>query len=190
MMDNLQSSPHRALVSTSLDPASTASAPHVNEAHNNAQNTRFVRLTPELLDLVLLANRKLDMEGMGDTQAFRAYVLRQRVAIGIVDGGYVIGAGGLVQHWHGRVEGWWVMTRFATRRHLTQCTRHSTKIMDDLQTDPAYRRIEMTVRARHSWRHSFAESMGFKREATLSAWGPEGEDWEMYARIAGGVQNG
>jgi len=145
---------------------------------------RFVRLTPELLDQVFLYNRRLDAVELFNPASFKDRVLRQEIAVAAIDGGFVIGAGGLVIHWPGRAEGWWLMTSFANRRHLARCTHYSRRQLDRLITNPVYRRVEMIVKASHPWRETFAEALGFEREARMTSWCPDGLDWDLYARIS------
>lgn len=144
---------------------------------------RIVRLTPELLDLVIAHQRDPEMAPFIDTPHYRGRVLSQSYAYALIDGGYVVGAGGIVAHWHGRAEGWWLMSVFARPRHLAFFTRFTGEIALLAQQDPAFARLEMMVRASSTWRESFVRAIGFKWESTLRGWGPDGGDWVMYARF-------
>lgn len=107
------------------------------------------------------------------------------LAFALIDGADVPVAGGLRTHWHGRVEGWWLVSSTARRRHLVYAARWSRVFMDRRQRDPAYRRIEVSVLAGQAWSESFTHSMGFQCEGHHRAWDPCGRDYRSFARVRG-----
>lgn len=103
------------------------------------------------------------------------------LAFALIDGAEVPVGGGLRTHWHGRAEGWWMISHTARRRHLVAAARFSRAFMDRRQRDPAFRRIEVNVRS--GWPDGFALSMGFHVEGTHRAWDPLGRDYRSFARV-------
>jgi hypothetical protein len=97
----------------------------------------------------------------------------------------VLGAGGIIPLWSGRSAGWLFVSRFATRREIIAGTRAAREFLDWLQRNPEHQRVEMHVRAAAPWRQTFAAALGFgPPEALQHAWGRDGADHYLYARIA------
>lgn len=105
------------------------------------------------------------------------------LAFALIDGAEVPMAGGLFTHWHGRVEGWWLVSRTVRRRHLVHVARTSRAFMDKRQRDPAFRRIELHVRTGERWSNSFAQLMGFEFEGLHRAYDASGRDYRSFARV-------
>ena len=147
-------------------------------------NTRFVPLTRELLDWAVIEHRDpVTAEIWATTPEY----LNRALAVpslcwAMIGRGHVLGAGGLVFHWHGRAEGWWLVSGSANRRDLVAATRFSRQFLDDRQRNPALRRIEMWVRADSTWCRGFARALGFELEGTARAF-LHGEDHCYFARV-------
>ncbi len=87
--------------------------------------------------------------------------------------------------WPGRAEAWMVSVADAGPRILTAATRRCAERLRALQaSDPALHRVEMWVNADAPWRESFARCLGMTQEGHARAWGPDGADHVLYARIA------
>jgi len=137
---------------------------------------RFVPLTGELLTMAILL--AMDVPGAYDG------LLLGGEAEAMLDGGEFVGAGGVTQHWPGRAEAWLMLRPDLTRKQKVRALRRCQEKLAALQSDPAYRRIEMYVRAASGWNLSFAKTMGFEIEGYLNRWGIRGEDYCLFARVA------
>jgi hypothetical protein len=102
-----------------------------------------------------------------------------------IDGGILIGAGGLALVWPGRAEAWALVTELARPRQIVAGFRLARAWLDEIARDPRFKRIEMYVREDRLYDFIFA--LGFSREKGFShfleAWGPDGGDYIMYERI-------
>lgn len=146
--------------------------------------SRLVKLDPLLLALAVDAERDSLTAEMASREDF-AYRAFSGPAFACLDGGELVGAGGLVPHWHGRAEGWWLTGQCARPRQLVNASRLARDFLDRRQRDPAFRRIEIYVRAQERWADSFAHALGFKRGRLLHAWDPVARSYWMFERIAG-----
>ena len=99
-----------------------------------------------------------------------------------------VAIGGLFPIWPGRAEAWLLLGPEIGLREtlaaLTFCRVH----MDMLQArDPDCHRIEMWVEADAPWCARFAERLGMRQEGLAKAWGPDGADHMLFARVADAV---
>lgn len=152
------------------------------------RGTVLVPLTAPLLAIALAAiDRDAGAVETVDVATFTRVVLRpwpEAVGYALLEGGYVLAAGGLFRHWPGLADAWLLVTRFARPRHLVSATRICRIALDRVAGDPAWRRIDMRVRADARWSHSFARALGFTRPPLLlEAWGPEGADYLLFTRL-------
>jgi hypothetical protein len=147
---------------------------------------RIVNLDRELLQMAV------------HLAADRAFIERcrsadfERLVLGhpgyaVIRGGELVGAGGVVMHWPGLAEGWLLPSIFATRRDLVRATRGMRQWFDRLQQEPVYRRLEIRISAAAAWRSCWAKAIGFDAGQLLEAWGPDGSDHFLHARIAKGA---
>jgi len=65
--------------------------------------------------------------------------------------------------------------------HMGELTRILTNYLDGV----VFRRVDMMVRAEFAPGHRWAARLGFKREAVLRHWAPDGGDMVVHARIKG-----
>lgn len=145
--------------------------------------SRLVPLDPLLLSLAVAQERDCVTAAFAAAPGYVAQAL-SGPAFALLDGGDLIGAGGLVPHWRGRAEGWWLTGQCARPRHLVRAVRLAREFLDASQCDPAFRRIEIFIRAGEPWASSFARALGFTCEGRLQAWDPAGRDMVLFARIA------
>lgn len=145
--------------------------------------SRLVPLDPVLLGIAVAQERDSVTAAFAAAPGYAAQAL-SGPAFALLDGGAVIGAGGLVPHWRGRAEGWWLTGQCARPRHLVHAARLARAFLDDRQRDPAFRRIEIFIRAGEPWASSFARALGFTCEGRLQAWDPAGRDMCIFARVA------
>jgi hypothetical protein len=93
-------------------------------------------------------------------------------------------AAGLCPIWHGRWQAWMVVSLRAGPRHVVAVVRYLRRWLDREQPrHPSLRRVEMWVAADAPWRASFAAALGMRQEGRAEAWGPDGADHVLYARV-------
>lgn len=148
-------------------------------------NARIVPLTPQLLSTLVETERDPLISEFARAPEFAARVLaRVGLSFAMLDGGYVVAGGGIIPHWHGRAEGWWLVSTFARPRHLTAAARVTCDFLDRRQRSPAFRRIEACVRAGERWSDSFIAALGFTEKSLMRAWDQAGRDYWLCARVA------
>ena len=59
-------------------------------------------------------------------------------------------------------------------------------VFDKIGTAMQLRRLQFMVRSSHLQATRFAEALYFQKEATLKAYGPEGDDYYVYVRFYDG----
>ncbi len=147
---------------------------------------RFVPLTIELLRWAMVIAGDPVVRDLAD----KAPELYERMLSGpgigeaMLEGGHLLGAGGITQHWIGRAEAWLMMSPDANRRQRLAALRRCQTKIATLQRDPGFRRIEMYVLADAPWGERFSSLMGFSQEGVARAWDPLGRDHHLFARIA------
>ena len=93
--------------------------------------------------------------------------------------GVVVAIVGVVVVHPGRALVWTMLARDAGR-HMLGLTKTVKKL---LQGFCNYDRVEATVRADFSPGHRWARLFGFERECTMRRFGPDGQDYDLYARV-------
>jgi hypothetical protein len=143
---------------------------------------RLVKLDVLLLETAIRCERDPVVAEFANRESYAATVLSGPAAYAAIDGGTLVAAGGLILHWRGRAEAWSLVSRYARRRQLVRAIRMTRVVLDEVQRDPAFRRIEMFVRCNCA--KSFAAALGFAEEGYLKAWDPKQRDMRLFARIA------
>lgn len=134
--------------------------------------------------LIHLERDELTAEMCGSDAWVRRILQYPALSFAMLDGGEVIGGGGLVPMWSGRAEAWQLSSRFARPRQLVAGVKLARAWLDQRQRDPVFRRVEAFVRKDHKWAFSFIDALGFVREGVLRNWDPRGRDVWICARIA------
>lgn len=138
---------------------------------------RFVPLTPALLAAVETAEPPV----LGDVAA----LCLPGLASAALDGGIVLGAAGVAPLWPGRALCWTRLGSAIERGHWFQIMRFIVRRLDRLQRDPAFRRLEATVRSDFPRGCCFIERVGgFRKEGLMTAFAPDGADHWLYSRVA------
>lgn len=96
---------------------------------------------------------------------------------GIAEEG-VIACMGLIPQWQDRAIAWGLISAEAGR-HFVQITKAVFRTMELYP----YRRIEASVLTQFEQGHRWAKLLGFKRECTMKAYLPNGDDCDLYARV-------
>ena len=114
---------------------------------------RFVPLTPELLGWAVRLNGDAMTRELAaaNPEYVSRLVAGVCVAEAMLDGGRLLGVGGITQHWPGRAEAWMMIVPDATRRERASGLRRCQENIALAQEDPAFRRIEMYLLASAPW---------------------------------------
>ncbi|HWK44925.1 MAG TPA: hypothetical protein VNT30_09400 [Stellaceae bacterium] len=140
----------------------------------------MVPLTAELLALLPLPDAALS--GFVSQSSFVRDAVEGSQGFVMLDGGYVVGAGGVGPIWPGRAVAWMLVGGWARPRHLAAAFPFVRDLLARLQVDPAYRRIECTVPTGFAGGALWACRLGFVPEGVMRGYGLHGEDHELYAR--------
>lgn len=145
---------------------------------------RFVPLTRELLEWALIEERDLvAAEQMRRSDAVGLMLRSSAYGEAMLGGGHVLGAGGLVLERAGLARAWILLSRNAGRRACIVGVRRAAAAIAAMLAGGELRRVEMTVRDGQPWRDSFARALGMQCEGKMRAFGPDGEDHWLYARV-------
>jgi hypothetical protein len=94
----------------------------------------------------------------------------------------VIGAGGLVPIFKTNWEAW-VFTTPLFEKHGVRIAVMARKLLDNFFKSSKVLRVQAPIDSKYPTAIRFAEAMGLWPEATLRRYGPEGQDFIMYARV-------
>jgi hypothetical protein len=92
--------------------------------------------------------------------------------------GEIIACGGLLKLWPGRASAWALLSKH-TGRHMPRITRAVIRFLEVAEET----RIEITVDDGFETGYRWAELLGFKREALMRKYLPDGRDAWLYSRI-------
>ena len=96
----------------------------------------------------------------------------------------LLGCAGLIQHWHGNAEAWFVPDAKVGRKGLLMLVRDIVEYLDEKQEDPAFRRIWGWVVDDFCPGHRLMHRLCFSQEGLMYRYDPHGNDCRLYARIA------
>lgn len=103
-------------------------------------------------------------------------------------GSRIVGAAGVLPQWSGRAYAWAIFGRVPDPAWLP-ITRKARQILDQAHGRGIVR-IDTTVDAGFKRGRDWMKLLGFRAEALLEAYSPEGRDHIMYARIRRGETRG
>lgn len=147
-------------------------------------NPRLIPMDRFLLDRLVAEERDpLTAEFCASEPFARRVLALPGLAFALLDGADLVAGAGLVPMWHGRAEAWQLTSRHARPRQLVAAARIARTVLDKRQCDPAFRRIEIYVRAGAQWCASFIAALGFEREGLLKRWDAAGRDMWICARV-------
>ena len=92
--------------------------------------------------------------------------------------GKIVGIGGLIDRWEGRAEALLLKAKSVSLRDLVEIRRFALNLID---TSP-HRRVEATISVDDS-RLDWIKSLGFKQEGYMEAFGIDGKDHVLYAKV-------
>jgi hypothetical protein len=143
---------------------------------------RFVALTPELLRILPLRDPRAAARMSPD---YVAAATQRGMGWAALEGGYILGAGGLVSIWHGRAVAWMLPSIFARPRHFARAVRFARFWLDGMQRAPEFRRIECHVLNGFTAGVRVVARLGFVLETPpLEAWDQDGNDHLQFKRVA------
>ena len=94
----------------------------------------------------------------------------------------IVGAGGLVKVFDTNWEAW-VFTTPLFEKYGVRVGLLARKIVDNFFNSTSVLRIQAPIDSTHRHAMRFAEVMGLRREGILRKYGPEGQDFYMFARV-------
>ena len=144
---------------------------------------RLVPLTRPTLNMMVALERDPLIAELASGEEFAERSLTYGLSVLAIRDGYFIACGGLVPHWSGRAEAWALISANAAQRDLVAAARLCRDWLDKRQRNPVFRRVECYVQRDAPWRRSFMRALGFEPEGCLRGWGPDGSDFNVYARI-------
>ena len=106
-------------------------------------------------------------------------------AFTIIDQGKVALSFGVFPIWPGLGEGWMVPSNHIDGRAIA-LIKGARIVFNKIGTAMQLRRLQFMVRSSHLQATRFAEALYFDKEATLKAYGPEGDDYYVYVRFYDG----
>ena len=115
-------------------------------------------------------------------EAWFANMKRAERSFSLIDNGNLIVSGGIVPIFEGLGEAWLEPSDKITdyKLRMIKTLRHH---IDKITEEDGLRRLQAAVRADFPEAVRFIEFMGFKREGLMEAYGPDGSDYFLYARI-------
>jgi len=104
----------------------------------------------------------------------------------IVEGEGIACSWGFVPIWPGLVECWLITSTiveksFGYKRRVLSVGKH---IIDEIEIGLQAHRLQMTINPRFLYAIRYAKALNFTQESVLKAYGPDGSDYFMFARIS------
>lgn len=113
----------------------------------------------------------------------QARVLACGPAVTMLRDGDVVACGGVTLLWRDVAEAW-MRTSPLVEAHPVALVRTVRRFLGTVWRNLALKRLQCVVRSDYDRALRFAEHVGFRREAILHRYGPDGADYIMCARIA------
>lgn len=145
---------------------------------------QVVRFAPE--HAVAMSLRDPDaawVANIGAPVEAQARVLACGPAVTMLQGGEVVACGGVTMLWRDVAEAW-MRTSPLVETHPVALVRTVRRFLGTVWRNLALKRLQCVVRSDYDRALRFAEHVGFRREAFLHRYGPDGADYIMCARIA------
>lgn len=140
----------------------------------------FRPLMPDDLELFRQTGGNQSFDGL-ICQEYGRELSKMPIAVTAWDDGTPVAMFGIQHLWHGRALAWAFMAD-SLGTSLITITRKCRKLM----AESGYRRIEMHVEADFGAGERWASLLGFKKEAELSRFFPDGSDATMWVRLNNG----
>lgn len=139
---------------------------------------RFVELTPELfIHMPVAEHLKGVATLLGSKEAIEA-ATQAGAALGLIEGGKIFGAGGVLPMWDGRGLCWFIPSLGMERRHYARALHRCRQELAAFQAR-GYVRLDCTVATELSAAIRWAERIGFVAECNMPRYGVDGRDHTM-----------
>lgn len=89
---------------------------------------------------------------------------------------------GLTVLWDGNADVWTLLSKEACR-HPISLQKAAKSLLERYSQNLELRRISAATDPKHKGGSRWLESLGFQREGTMRKYGPDGSDWDLYARV-------
>lgn len=96
-------------------------------------------------------------------------------------GGKIACCFGVVQYWPGMAEGW-MLTTDKVATHPVSLTKGALRYFNKVATILQLKRLQLTVDCHNSFAINWANALKFTPEGVMRNYGPNGNDYVMYAR--------
>ena len=129
--------------------------------------------------------RKFDQLCMGTFEEMRnraETAIRSGDCFAQIVNGEVVAVGGVVILWSGVGEAWAVTSSLA-EKYFVGFHRATIKNLGRIIRKHRLHRLQATVHERHEKSLDWVKRLGFEREGVLQAYGPDGGNYFMYARL-------
>jgi len=103
-------------------------------------------------------------------------------AVAVLDNGFCLGAYGWILFWPGVSRAWALFSQVLLDEYPTVLARHVLHDLEHGEQDLKLHRIEATVTDAHSKAVAFLEWLDFRCEGLMRHYGPDGQDYWLYAR--------
>ena len=103
----------------------------------------------------------------------------------VIRNGHLLGSGGIFPVWDGLGEAWVIPSRLV-QKHKKMFVKLIRENMARMTDEFQFRRLQATARADAPKSRRFLEFLGFEREGLLKAYGPDGADHVLFAKIRKG----
>jgi hypothetical protein len=126
-----------------------------------------------------IARLKLDTENAAlPDREFLVALEDEKYSYTLMQGERVVACLGVIEWWEGRGEGWMFLGPHSLRE-LCYLYRAMKRFFEACP----FRRVEAVVRSDFPEAQDWVKSFGFKFEGHLTAYSPEGDDTQMFAKI-------
>lgn len=139
---------------------------------------RIEPFKPEHLETLLLQPSQVMLQPYLNDRNYGEFLFRGGPAYSGLDGDRVIACMGLIPLWENRAQGWGLISSNAGA-YFNQITK---AVLHTMELHP-FRRIEASVKCDFQPGHRWIKMLGFEREGTMRCYAPDGDDYDLYARV-------
>lgn len=139
---------------------------------------QVVAFKPEHLARIQLQEAQSDMAVIISMQGYGDAIAQAGNAYTLLDGETVIICAGAVEMWADRAMMWALLSKDAGQ-HM----RHVHRAVSGFLAQCKWRRMEAYADSEFCQGNRWLAMLGFKHEGKMRAFGPDGRDFELYARV-------
>lgn len=142
---------------------------------------KIVPFEPEHFEKLILQPSQAIMQPFLSDREYATNLARAGQAFTAIDGNDVVCCAGVIAQHPLRAIAWAVVSKDAGT-HFVQLTKAIKRFLELT----GYKRIETAVSTDFEQGHRWAKLLGFEREGTMKSYAPNGDDYDLYARIKHG----